>query len=126
MNIRPESYLIKRRKCDSSSVMNKKPISFGLYSFPGGSDSKGSTCNTGDLYLILKSRRYPAEEKGNLFQYSWLKNAINRGTWWATVPGVINRHGFHFCMSMNITWPLELEYTHCMLKHMFDWQMYCF
>ena len=27
----------------------------------------------------------PGEEHGNLLQYSFLKNPMNRGAWWATV-----------------------------------------
>ena len=38
--------------------------------FPGGSDGKESTCNVGDLGLILRSRRSPAEGNGNPLQYS--------------------------------------------------------
>ena len=30
----------------------------------------------------------PGEEHGNLLQYSFLKNPMNRGAWWATVHGV--------------------------------------
>ena len=34
-------------------------------SFPGGSDGKESTCNAGDLGLILGSGRSPGEGTGN-------------------------------------------------------------
>ena len=38
--------------------------------FPGGSDSKESACNVGDLGLIPGSRRSPGEGNGNLLQHS--------------------------------------------------------
>ena len=56
--------------------------------FPGGSDSKESACNAGDLGLIPVFGRSPGEGNGNPLQYSCLKNAMDRGIWWATVHGV--------------------------------------
>ena len=53
--------------------------------FFGGSDSKESTYNVGDLGLNPGSRRYPGEGNGNPLQYSYLKNSKDRETWWATV-----------------------------------------
>ena len=47
--------------------------------FPGGSDSKESACNVGDLGLIPGSGRAPGEGSGNPLQYSWLKNLKDRG-----------------------------------------------
>ena len=38
--------------------------------FPGGSDSKESACNAGDLGLIPGSGRSPGEGNGNSLQYS--------------------------------------------------------
>ena len=55
--------------------------------FPGGSDSKESAGNAGDLSLILRSGRSPGEGNGNLFQYSCLENSMDRKAWWASVPG---------------------------------------
>ena len=49
--------------------------------FPGGSDSKVSACNVGDLGSIPESGRYPGEGNGNPLQYS---------TWkipWSEEPG---------------------------------------
>ena len=40
------------------------------------------------MYLICRSGRSPAEENGNPLHYSYLGNAMDRGAWWATVPGV--------------------------------------
>ena len=31
--------------------------------------------------------RSPGVGNGNLLQYSYLENSVDRGTWWATVPG---------------------------------------
>ena len=39
--------------------------------FPGGSDSKASTCNAGDLGSISGSGRSPGEGNGNSLQYSF-------------------------------------------------------
>ena len=42
--------------------------------FPGGSDSKESACNMGDLGLILELRRSPGGGHGNPLQYFCLEN----------------------------------------------------
>ena len=56
--------------------------------FLGGSDSKESAYNAGDLGLIPGSGRSPGEGNGNALQCSCLENSMDRGTWWATVYGV--------------------------------------
>ena len=56
--------------------------------FPGGSDGEESACNAADPGLIPGSGRSPGEGNGNLLQYSFLENPMNRGAWWATVHGV--------------------------------------
>jgi len=56
--------------------------------FPGGSDSKESASNAGDLGLIPGSGRSPAGGHGNPLQYSCLESFMDRGDWWATVHGV--------------------------------------
>jgi len=43
--------------------------------FHGGSDSKASACNEGDLGLI------PGEGNGNPLQYSCLENSMYGGAW---------------------------------------------
>ena len=58
--------------------------------FPGGSDSKESACNAGDLGLIPKLGRCPEEGNGNPLQYSCPENSMDRGAWQATVYGVPN------------------------------------
>ena len=42
--------------------------------FPGGSDSKESACNVGDLCSIPGSERSLGEGNGNALQYSCLEN----------------------------------------------------
>ena len=56
--------------------------------FPGGSDSKESACNTGDLGSIPGSGRSPGEGNGNPPQYSCLENPMDGGAWKAPVPGI--------------------------------------
>ena len=49
--------------------------------FSGGSDGKGSACNTGDLGWVPGSGRCPGEGKGNPLQGSHLENPMDRGAW---------------------------------------------
>ena len=56
--------------------------------FPGGSVSKESACNAGDLGLIPGSGRSPGGEIGYPLQYSGLGNPMGRGVRRATVLGV--------------------------------------
>ena len=61
--------------------------------FPGGSDSKESACNAGDLGLIIPgSGRSPGEGNGCPVQESGLENSMDRGAWQATVHGVAESH----------------------------------
>ena len=53
-------------------------------SFPGGSDSKETASNSGDLALIPGSGR----SLGYPLSYSCLENSMDGGAWWATVHGV--------------------------------------
>ena len=56
-----------------------------IQGFPGGSDGKESTHNTGDLGLIPGLGRSPGEGNDNPFQYSCLMNPMDRGASWAVV-----------------------------------------
>ena len=58
-----------------------------MRSFPGGSDSKGSARNEGDLASIPGSGRSPGGGHDNPHQYSYLENPMDRGAWQATVIG---------------------------------------
>ena len=53
---------------------------------------KNSPTNSGytrDAHSILGSERSPGVENGNPLQYAYLDNPMDRGTWWATVHGVM-------------------------------------
>ena len=56
--------------------------------FPGGSISKESTHNVGDLDSIPGLGRSPGGGDDNPLQYSCLGNPMDRGAWGATVHGV--------------------------------------
>ena len=47
----------------------------------GGSDSKESACNAGELGSIPGLGRSPGEGKGNSLQYSCLENSMDRAAW---------------------------------------------
>ena len=56
-----------------------------LIGFPGDSDSKESACSAGDPGSIPGSGRSCEEGNGNLLQYSYLENPMDRGAWRAAV-----------------------------------------
>ena len=56
--------------------------------FPGASHNKESAHNVGDSGLIPGSGRCTGEGNGNLLQYSFLENSMDRGAWQATVHGI--------------------------------------
>ena len=60
----------------------------GLTGFPVSVGSKESTYNAGDMGLIPGLGRFPGEGNGNLLQYFFLENPMDRGAWRATVRGV--------------------------------------
>ena len=53
------------------------PPSQRFKGFPGGSDAKEPTCNTGDPGLIPGSGRSPGEVNGYPFQYFCLENSMD-------------------------------------------------
>ena len=57
----------------------------GESGFPGGSDGKESTCNTGELGSIPGLGRSPEGGRGNPLQCSCLENPMDRGDWRTTV-----------------------------------------
>ena len=59
-----------------------------VYDFPGGSVVKNLPANVGDTGSIPGSGRSPGGGNDNPFQYSCLKNLMDRGAWQATVHGV--------------------------------------
>ena len=56
--------------------------------FPGGSAVKDPPANTGDVGSTPGLGRCPGEGNGYPFQYCCLRNAMDRGAWWARVHGV--------------------------------------
>ena len=58
---------------------------------PSGSESEESACNSGDPGSIPGSGRSPGGGYRNLFQYSCLKNSMDRG-WRVTVCGLTKSH----------------------------------
>ena len=56
--------------------------------FPGGSDSKESTSNVGDVDLTPVLGRSPGGGHGNPLQYCCQENLKDRAAWRATVYGV--------------------------------------
>ena len=63
--------------------VHQTPLRFVIcpQDFPGGSDSKASAYNVGNLRLIPELGRSSGEENGNSLQYSCLENPIDRGAW---------------------------------------------
>ena len=59
-----------------SGVYTNLPIDF-----PGGSDSKASAYNVGDLGSVPGSGRSPGEGNGDPLQYSCLENPMDGGAW---------------------------------------------
>ena len=57
----------------TKSLLHLKTSSTSL-GFPGGSGSKESACNVGDLGLIPELGRFPGREHGNPFHYACLEN----------------------------------------------------
>ena len=55
---------------------------------PGGSVSKESACNVGNLGLIPGSRRSPEEGNSYPLQCSCLENSMDRGAWQASAHGL--------------------------------------
>ena len=74
--------------------------------FPGGSDSKSSACNAGDLGSVPGSGRSPGEGNGNPLQYSCLENPMDGGAWQATVDGV-TKSRTRLSDSLSHAWPAE-------------------
>ena len=63
----------------------------GWGAFLDSSVGRESACNIGDHGSIPGSGRSPGGRHINPLQYSCLENAMERGTWWATVHRVTKR-----------------------------------
>ena len=66
----------------------EKPQRMKHFEASGGSDSKESACNAGDVGLILRWGRSPGEGYGDPLQGPCLENPMDRGAWRATVQRV--------------------------------------
>ena len=90
--LRRQLLLLSRPTSLISSSSRKKKVLLWLIRLvqgsPGGSDSKESACNAGDLGLISGLGRSSGGGNSNTLQYSCLGDPIDRGAWWAIVPGV--------------------------------------
>ena len=115
--------------------------------FPGGSDSKESTCNTGDLGSIPGLGRSPGEGKGYPLQYSWLekplgqRSLVDYSSWghkqldtteWLSTHGVIFlmtlRQALCLILAKNNPCPRELSHTGqtyvCPMQSSLVWAMH--
>ena len=75
--------------CNCLYISAESWVIASLYGFPHSSVSKESACNAGDPGLIPGSGRSSGEGNGNPLQYSWLQNPMDRGSWKATVHGIL-------------------------------------
>ena len=86
-------HVVSHFKAEAYDVFTITVSAHFFYSgFPGGSDSKESACNAGDLDSIPESGRSLGEGHGYPLQYSFLENPMDRGAWGATVLGVAKSH----------------------------------
>ena len=65
-----------------------RTLCYPVNSSPGGSVVKNPPASAGDVGSIPGLERSPGEGNGNPLQYSCLGNPMDRGAWWAIVPGV--------------------------------------
>ena len=64
--------------------------------FPGGSDSKESACNVGDLGLIPGVGRSPGAGHGNWFWYSYLENPHGQNSMVGYTVHGVSRVGYNW------------------------------
>ena len=69
-----------------SPITMRATISF-IMGCLGGSAVQNLPASSGDAGSIPGLRRCPGEGQGNPFQYSCLRNPMDREAWWATVHG---------------------------------------
>ena len=96
----------QHRECTKCHrILHLKVVQFTL-GFLGGSDSKESASNAGDLGLIPGLGRFPEEGNGNPLQYSCLDNSMDRGIWGLQFMGSQRVTHLYLC----IMWILPLFY----------------
>ena len=77
---------------------------------PGDLVVKNQPANAGDRGSIPDSKRSPGEGNGNLFQYSYLENPMDKGAWHATVNGI----------TKSWTWLSDRIHTHSWFTSMYN------
>ena len=65
--------IVNSHYCEELGLLSRN----GRKGFPGGSDSKESACNAGDLGLTPGLGRSPGEQNICPLQYSCLENSMN-------------------------------------------------
>ena len=88
MGCRPQNHTIWDELHSGGWASAIKMLSSSVLGFLGGSDSKVSVCNAGDLGSISGLGRSPGEGNGSPLQYSCLENPMDGGACQATVHGV--------------------------------------
>ena len=63
-------------------------VALSIMCFPAGLMVNNPLANAGDAGLMPGSGGSPGEGNGNLLQYSYLGNPMDKGAWQATVHGV--------------------------------------
>ena len=69
-------------------LINIMRLKYPPLGFPGGSVVKNLSANGGDMGSIPALGKAPGEGNGNPLQYSYLRNSMESGAWWATIHGV--------------------------------------
>ena len=70
-----------KQDSDMEEFLWLSDLSTSYQDFPGGSDSKASAYNEGDVGSIPGSGRSSGEGNGNPLQYSCLENSMDRRAW---------------------------------------------
>ena len=85
---RENSMVISVATPDFWAIPGTNNIHLIIMGFSGGSDSKESTCNVGDLGLTLGWEDPLEEGMATHFSILAWKIPMDRGAWWAIVYGV--------------------------------------
>ena len=120
------------QESDTTEWLTHTPLTM-LTGLPGGSDSKESACNAGNLGSILGLQRSPGERNGNQLWYSYLENSMDKGAWGVTVYGVAkrqdwvtntnivtcvhssNRYLIHVCWTSNALYTFTCQEDHYLI-----------